>query len=336
MSSDLKCVALFGAGFSRNWGGWLASEALEFLLGCPQMTPSLRALLLNHRHDGGYEGALGKLQEAFYRTRSPEAADSLKAFEAALARMFDTMNKGFASVPFEFQSAREFQVGEFLTRFDALFTLNLDLLLEQHYFTNGHCLLGRQWNGWDIVGVRRDVTGGDFGLGGAGVLGSGHGATGRWVPGGPASTPPGFQPYFKLHGSCNWRGTNDTPIMVGGVAKEALIDELQVLPALHRAFVKQLTEGRVRVVVIGYSFSDPHINRVLTNAASGGTVELFIVDPMGLDILDKPRPVIEDSASNLIEKLGPHVRGASRRSLPEIFGGDAIEHAKISRFVDGS
>jgi hypothetical protein len=29
-------VVLLGAGFSRNWGGWLASEAFEYLLGSPQ------------------------------------------------------------------------------------------------------------------------------------------------------------------------------------------------------------------------------------------------------------------------------------------------------------
>jgi hypothetical protein len=28
-------ILLTGAGFSRNWGGFLATEAFEFLLGCP-------------------------------------------------------------------------------------------------------------------------------------------------------------------------------------------------------------------------------------------------------------------------------------------------------------
>jgi len=44
MGSDTRGVAsmpnyllLLGAGFSRNWGGWLASEAFEYLLGSPEM-----------------------------------------------------------------------------------------------------------------------------------------------------------------------------------------------------------------------------------------------------------------------------------------------------------
>jgi hypothetical protein len=28
---------LTGAGFSRNWGGWLANEAFEYLLGAPEI-----------------------------------------------------------------------------------------------------------------------------------------------------------------------------------------------------------------------------------------------------------------------------------------------------------
>lgn len=28
---------LTGAGFSANWGGWVASEAFEYLLGCPEI-----------------------------------------------------------------------------------------------------------------------------------------------------------------------------------------------------------------------------------------------------------------------------------------------------------
>ncbi|MEA2943355.1 MAG: hypothetical protein QOD09_3884 [Bradyrhizobium sp.] len=36
---------LTGAGFSFNWGGWLASEAFEYLLGAPEIDGELRALL---------------------------------------------------------------------------------------------------------------------------------------------------------------------------------------------------------------------------------------------------------------------------------------------------
>jgi len=38
-------ILLTGAGFSRNWGGWLADEAFEYLIGCPEIDVHLRHLL---------------------------------------------------------------------------------------------------------------------------------------------------------------------------------------------------------------------------------------------------------------------------------------------------
>lgn len=42
---------LMGAGFSRNWGGWLADEAFDYLLGTNEIrhSPALRTLIWRHR-----------------------------------------------------------------------------------------------------------------------------------------------------------------------------------------------------------------------------------------------------------------------------------------------
>jgi hypothetical protein len=42
-----KHVPLLVAAFSRNWGGWLASEAFEYLLGRPEIDDPLRQLFCN-------------------------------------------------------------------------------------------------------------------------------------------------------------------------------------------------------------------------------------------------------------------------------------------------
>lgn len=59
-------VLLLGAGFSRNWGGWLASEAFEYLLGCPEVAarPLLRDMLWQCQGKGGFEAALGPVTAA--------------------------------------------------------------------------------------------------------------------------------------------------------------------------------------------------------------------------------------------------------------------------------
>jgi hypothetical protein len=64
---SINYVLLLGAGFSRNWGGWLAAEAFEYLLGCAQIDIGLKNLLWKHRRRGGFEDALAELQEEYLR-----------------------------------------------------------------------------------------------------------------------------------------------------------------------------------------------------------------------------------------------------------------------------
>jgi hypothetical protein len=56
-------LLLTGAGFSYNWGGYLASEAFEFLLSVTDGDDDLRSLLWReHQAHLGFEDTLAKLQ----------------------------------------------------------------------------------------------------------------------------------------------------------------------------------------------------------------------------------------------------------------------------------
>jgi len=152
----MSTLLLLGAGFSRNWGGWLASEAFEYLLGCSEVRDDdrLRDLLWRAQQNGGFETALAEVQLAF--TREPQTnTDRLLALQAAVSRMFSDMNRGYGERQFEFQQRQAAMLRTMLVKFDAIFTLNQDLLLEQHYL-NGNIALSdpMQWGGWDIPGTR--------------------------------------------------------------------------------------------------------------------------------------------------------------------------------------
>lgn len=128
----MKHYLLLGAGFSRNWGGWLASEAFEYLLGDPAVVENgrLRTLLWKHRTAAGFEGALDELQRG---NRQHSKDDELR-LRSAIQRMFEMMNSAFKSKGPELgQHTFEHPVRDFLCRFDAIFSLNQDLLLEYCY-----------------------------------------------------------------------------------------------------------------------------------------------------------------------------------------------------------
>src|SRR5271155_1866007 len=65
---------------------------------------------------------------------STEAKERLDRLQTAIVAMFEKLNAALERrINFEFSQERRFLVAEFLARFDAIFGLNQDLLLELHY-----------------------------------------------------------------------------------------------------------------------------------------------------------------------------------------------------------
>jgi hypothetical protein len=128
---------LAGAGFSRNWGGWLANEAFEYLLGSPEVDDRLRQMLWEaNRRGEGFEGALAAAQNAYTSEKSPEAKIILDLLTQAVIGMFLQMQAAFNSVAWP-KPREDAPFQQFLARFDAIFTLNQDTLLETIYAVVG-------------------------------------------------------------------------------------------------------------------------------------------------------------------------------------------------------
>jgi hypothetical protein len=312
-------ILLLGAGFSRNWGGWLASEAFEYLLGCPQVDDSLRSLLLQHK-DKGFEAALEVLQAA-------GASDArLSKLEAALREMFEAMNRAFQSTKFNFRDEVRSTVTFFLQRFDIIFTLNQDCLLEIHYFNDGLFSEARgRWKGFVVPGMHR-----------VGDPNWSNPAFTKWKPSGePLAIPPDRQPYIKLHGSSEWESGTTNNLIMGG-NKSAAIRQHPILAWGMQQFEERLSRPQTRLMVIGYSFHDDHINAVLMDAVAKAKTTLFIVDPQGMDVLNvnhsTPSSLTISATSPMANALWPSVRGCSRRPLSSTFGSDRAEHANLMRF----
>ena len=147
-------VLLTGAGFSRNWGGPVASEMFNRLIGAG-LDNSIRELLVSKRAAGGFEAALYELQEAARRDPSDHNRGRLQALTAALYGIFNGLVQDWSQIDFEFQNEIAYMVRTYLIRFDAIFTLNQDTLLEQHYLDDNILLgSGGRWQGWAIPGTR--------------------------------------------------------------------------------------------------------------------------------------------------------------------------------------
>jgi len=319
----MNFVLLLGAGFTRNWGGWLASEAFEYLLGSPELDDGLRDLLWKHKDRGGFEAALAELQQDHVQSKRSEPEPRLGCMQKAILRMFADMDAGFSTSDFrfEFSNDRSYRVDEFLVKFDAIFTLNQDTLLEQHYL-NENIGLSPAWDGRQFPGMK--------------PAGTETHLIRRWeeIPDG-FTVDANLQPIFKLHGSTNWDDSKGEGLLVIGGNKSEAIGRHQILSWYFKQFRGYLSRDNTQLMVIGYGFRDDHVNSAILSAAESSSLRLFIIDALGVDVLDKNRGAAIHDPDILMKKLGSKVIGASRRSLREIFEADPpIEHSKMMRFFD--
>ena len=83
--------------------------------------------------------------------------------------------------------------------------------------------------------------------------------------------------YIKLHGSSNWYHAEGSRPIVIGRGKEIQIASDVLLAFYSDLFRNVLVGAAKRVLCIGYSFRDPHVNDVLADAVATGA-EIFLLD----------------------------------------------------------
>lgn len=322
----MRRYLLLGAGFSRNWGGWLASEVCDDLVWRLKEYPAICSLILEQ----GFEPAFFDLYEQFRRPDGNRLLPQILAFQTALWEAFGAMNASFTRRPsLELSQDRQFSILDFLSRFDAIFTLNQDMLLELHY--HGIELAGQrrwqgvQWPGCVVPPEFRAITRATIG----GLPRQ------RWIVGQAEEQlqiEAHLQPIIKLHGSAHWYEgpENDrAPVIVIGGNKLEAIERNPLLASYGRYFSESLTQADSLLMTIGYSFNDDHINDAICDAQEANAeFGLFVVDPAGRRLLTK-RVAGEPRRIEQVRYLG-----GSSRPLSETFKGDELEWTKLMRFFE--
>lgn len=293
---------------------------------------NLKKLLWDHQNQGGFESALADLQSKFIV--DPASGEKpLQSLQAAISRMFEDMNAVFMTASdWQFgQQDIERQIGTFLTRFDAIFTLNQDLLLEHHYTNENIKLIGKKkHDGAELPGMLRKPSLEPFH--------SDSWSRSIWSPMDEEAyaVSPRHQPIYKLHGSSNWTHTDNRPLLIMGDAKVREIGQTPILNWYASEFDRWLSRESSKLMVIGYGFGDDHINEIIVKAVASG-LKLFIIDPHGAALgrrVNHTRQLSITLPTQIEMIFEKALIGASRRSLREIFSYDKTEFNKIMRFFN--
>ena len=81
-------------------------------------------------------------------------------------------------------------------------------------------------------------------------------------------------------------------------------------------------------------FRDDHVNQMVVSAADNSELSIFLIDPMGIDVIDDNCSATIYSPGAMAAALWPRIIGASRRPLGTTFNKDMVEHGKVMRFFD--
>lgn len=312
-------VLLTGAGFSRNWGGWLATDVFEYLISCEDLSENIRGKLWRDWRDGkDFEYTLSGLEN----NNNDGGRSDFDSLSTTIYGMFNLMNGAFQGSVNNMRGRHEDKLRGFIDKFDEIYTLNVDSLFE---------LLAQEMYGtasfsevWRSPGTRlrnKDDKGNPALLWKAP----------RSVIDTDTSIPAGTRPYYKLHGSANWtEEAGGKPLMVLGSKKDTKIRSVNILNRYVDTFSKSISDRPANLVVVGYSFRDEHVNKIISDSISKGALRLFLWDPMGLDAI---YPKKNATRSELIPGAEVAIRGVSRRNLLETLNYDSVEYSKIYDFL---
>jgi hypothetical protein len=85
--------------------------------------------------------------------------------------------------------------------------------------------------------------------------------------------------YVKLHGSYDFRDKNNQQKLVIGLYKDEQIQNEPILAWYFHLFKEALSLPERRLLIIGYGFKDPHINKVIVTSIMENNLKIFIINP---------------------------------------------------------
>lgn len=293
-ADPLPFCLLTGAGFSKGWGGLLVREMTARVLSSKVLNraPEIRQDLLR----SSYEELLAEYRQA------PHCAEKEIDLQRAIEDAYDFQDRLHcrnSHLNPSIGSMMRLIIQPALGRGFAFFTLNHDLVVERRW---PEVQMGTVC---DCPGIRRCPT-------------NDAPATGL-VNEFDIETPivrRGHCQYFKLHGSKNWKETIEgqtRTVMIAGAEKINQIRNFttpagKLLSAYFDFFESAVGNGTT-VLVIGYSFSDEHVNRVLARKG----VRIAVVDPGGF-------PTQTAGGSAIGMRLNENAAGVWPMAFADLFG----------------
>lgn len=302
--SELKIhpiVLLTGAGFTHNFGGYLATQMWEHIFNEAGIYKSarLQALMRGKKHKFDFEKLYATLRKeggTDFETYQKSVTKVYSDLDEIVRRSLDQSKHRVSLVGLRRWLGRRFSgLGERPKMKGFIFSLNQDLFFERQ---------ARDGFAFALPGLPPDAQ---------------PGAVQHTREIVPVRLPEQIsaasiysslqdQNLIKLHGSCNWQSSNGGVMVLGEGKMDSILQE-PLLKIYSDLFESVLSRPGLQLWAIGYGFGDPHINACIARSIRNHGLRLCIIDysrpndffkrlekaPAGTDLIDGVSAFIANS-----------------------------------------
>lgn len=271
-----KTILLTGAGFTANFGGFLAKEMWSKIFNNPKLNDAGNLKLelrKNFDFEEIYSMVLGNRIPNLHPSEYNIFVDSLnEAYSTMDLAMRDLDWNSSGIHPADFRKFIDFFRESDNSETACCFTLNQDLFMERNY-------------GWQPLGPLAMRYKGNFGS----LLREDLDSNSLKRLPNEAETEEyknSFSEnflYIKLHGSIKWVAADGRDTKILGINKREAIERIPLLKWYFGLFEQALFRQGVNLVVIGYSFRDEHINDCIIKAVNEYGLKLFVISTEDAD-----------------------------------------------------
>lgn len=261
---------LTGAGFTANFGGFLAKEMWSKIFNNPKLNDAGN-LKLELRKNFDFEELYSMVLGNRIKNLHPY---EYNVFTESLNEAYLAMDKVIREPSWKYYGVHPADLRRFLDFFResdqneiaTCFTLNQDLFMERNF-------------GWQPAGPAPMRYKGTFGNLDKEDINSDslkRLPTQEEIKNYKISSSESFL-YVKLHGSQKWVAADGRDTKVLGINKREAIERIPLLKWYFEIFEQSLFRNNVKLVVIGYSFRDDHINNCLVKAINEHGLKLYVI-----------------------------------------------------------
>ena len=255
-NENKNLILLTGAGFTRNFGGFLAREMWSKIFNNPivQSNKQARELLLN---DFDFESV--------YSAKMGGGEDTIKVIRDAVEAAYKDLDDTVRDWTFNNSNPSGLNIyglGDLIALISqkgsdqgCFFTLNQDLYMERK---RGFKSPGVLYQSMDPVTSVRLPKEEEMGS----IKATLNNAS-----------------YIKLHGSYGWISSYGGNQMIIGKNKAEDINREPLLRWYMELFENAVYEGNKKILIIGYGFRDDHINDILLKGVQEHGLSLYVINP---------------------------------------------------------